>query len=91
METDRILCKLLWRFLTTFYYDLISELDATRNLLSKAENAGIAFVVAVIFAGPLAPLCAPCSPRVCVCDMVLVTIGLQVLRFPRRPLEPMLP
>ena len=48
VETDRILCKILWRFLTTFYYDLISELDATKNLLSKTENGGVAFVAAVI-------------------------------------------
>ncbi|EXU94821.1 hypothetical protein X797_012100 [Metarhizium robertsii] len=48
VETDRILCRILWRFLTTFYYDLISELDATKNLLHKTENGGVSFVVAVI-------------------------------------------
>ncbi|KAF5127188.1 hypothetical protein E5D57_008116 [Metarhizium anisopliae] len=48
VETDRILGKILWRFLTTFYYDLISELDAKKNLLSKTENGGVAFVVSVI-------------------------------------------
>lgn len=48
VETDRILCKILWRFLTTFYHDLISELDATKCRRSVAETGGVAFVVAVI-------------------------------------------
>ncbi|KAF8862764.1 hypothetical protein BDZ45DRAFT_182906 [Acephala macrosclerotiorum] len=48
VETGRTLDKILWRFLTTFYYDLISELDATKQRLSTTENGGVAFVVAVV-------------------------------------------
>ena len=48
LETDRTLDKILWGFLTTFYYDLISELDATKQRPPTTENGGVAFVVAVI-------------------------------------------
>jgi hypothetical protein len=48
VETGRTLDKILWRFLTTVYYDLISELDGTEQRLSTTENGGVAFVVAVI-------------------------------------------
>jgi hypothetical protein len=48
VETGRTLSKILWRFLTTFYYDLISELDATKQRLSTTKNSGVAFVVAVV-------------------------------------------
>lgn len=48
VETRRELNKVLWRFLTTLYCDLISELDATRQRCSTTENNGVATVVAVI-------------------------------------------
>jgi hypothetical protein len=48
MEIDRILNTILWRFLITFYYDLISEFNAIKHRLSMTENSGIAFIVAVI-------------------------------------------
>ena len=48
VETGRTLDRILWRFLTAFYYDLISGLDATKQRLSTTENGGLAFVVAVI-------------------------------------------
>jgi hypothetical protein len=48
METRRTLDRILWRFLTTFYYDLILELDATKQRFSATQNDGFAFVVAVI-------------------------------------------
>ena len=34
--------------LTTLYYDLISELDATKQQCSTTENGGVPIVVAVI-------------------------------------------
>jgi hypothetical protein len=48
VETGRTLDRILWRFLTTFYYDFISELDATKRRFSTVENGGLDFVVAVI-------------------------------------------
>lgn len=48
VETRRKVDRILWRFLTAFYYDLVSELDTTRHLPSRDEEGGIAFVVAVI-------------------------------------------
>jgi hypothetical protein len=43
-----LLDRILWRLLTTHYYDYISELDGTKQRLSPAENRGVAFVVARI-------------------------------------------
>ncbi len=48
VETGRTLDRILWRFLTTFYCDLISELDDTKQRSSRTENGGVAFAVAVI-------------------------------------------
>jgi hypothetical protein len=48
IESHRKFNRVLWRFLTTLYYDLISELDATKQRCSTTENGGIAIVVAVI-------------------------------------------
>jgi len=48
VETGRTLDRILWRFLTTFYHDLISELDAAKLRFSATKNGGVAFVVAVI-------------------------------------------
>jgi hypothetical protein len=48
VETGRTLDRILWRFLTTSYYDFISELDATRRRFSTVDNGGLDFVVAVI-------------------------------------------
>lgn len=48
VETSRTLNKILWRFLTTCYYDLISELDASKRRLSLSESGGVAYVVAII-------------------------------------------
>jgi len=48
VETRRTLDRILWRFLTTFYYDLISELDAIKQRSSTTENGGVAFAVTVI-------------------------------------------
>jgi hypothetical protein len=48
VEARRTLDRILWRFLTTFYYDLISELDATKHRSSTTENGGVAFAVTVI-------------------------------------------
>ncbi|KAH6699909.1 hypothetical protein BKA61DRAFT_621262 [Leptodontidium sp. MPI-SDFR-AT-0119] len=48
VETGRTLDRILWRFLTTFYYDLISEFDATKRQFSTIANGGVAFMVAVI-------------------------------------------
>jgi hypothetical protein len=48
METDRTVNKILWRFMTTIFYDLISELDATKQRISPIEHGGVAFMVAII-------------------------------------------
>lgn len=48
VEIRRKVDKILWRFITAFYYDLVSALDATKQRLSTTEDGGIAFVVAVI-------------------------------------------
>jgi len=48
VETGRTLDRILWRFLTTSYYDIISELDGTKQRCSIIEDGGIAFIVAVI-------------------------------------------
>lgn len=48
IETRRGLDRILWRFLTTSYHDIISELDGTKQRCSTIEYGGIAFVVAVI-------------------------------------------
>lgn len=48
VETGRTLDRILWRLLTTFYYDFISERDATKRQFATIENGGVAFVVAVI-------------------------------------------
>lgn len=48
VETCRKLNRALWRFLVTLYYDLISELDDTKQRCSRAESSGVAIVVAVI-------------------------------------------
>src|SRR5207302_9631237 len=48
VETRRTLDRILWRFLTTFYDDLISELDDTKQRCSTAENAGVAFAFNII-------------------------------------------
>lgn len=48
VETGHILNRILWRFLTTSYYDFISELDTTRRRFAIVENGGLDFVVTVI-------------------------------------------
>lgn len=48
VETRRALDRILWRFLVTSYFDLISELDCTKQRLSTTENGGLAFAVSVI-------------------------------------------
>ena len=48
VETRRKVDKILWRFLTSFYYELVSELDDTKQRLSKTDKGSVAFVVAVI-------------------------------------------
>jgi hypothetical protein len=43
--TASSLDRILWRFLTTQYYDYILELDGTKQRCSTAENGGVAFIV----------------------------------------------
>lgn len=48
VETRRVLDRILWRFLVTSYFDIISELDSTKQRLSTTEHGGLALAVSVI-------------------------------------------
>ncbi|KAK0120234.1 hypothetical protein ONS95_011640 [Cadophora gregata] len=43
--------RVIWRFLTTFYSDVILELGNTRRRLSNPDHAGVALVVGMICGG----------------------------------------
>jgi hypothetical protein len=49
MEAGRTLNRILWRFLITFYYDFILELNAIKRRFSIVENGGLDFVVTMIY------------------------------------------
>lgn len=48
VETDRLYNRILWRFLTTSYHDLISGIGNTVQRCSDPKNDGVAFVVNAI-------------------------------------------
>jgi hypothetical protein len=48
VETRRRLDRTLWRFLASFFYDFVLELDATKHRSSTTESGGVAFAVTEI-------------------------------------------